>query len=713
MNVLQLVPKMNVGGVEKGTVEVARFLALKGHKSVVVSEGGKLEKSLSAAGARHYRLPVGRKNIFLGIYSYFKLKQLIKKENIDLVHARSRIPALIGYFAARHTQKTFITTAHGQYKKHLISRVMGWGKIVIVANVTMARYMSENFGLSTHKMFIVPRGVDLEKFSFITPSSKKDKIFRVGMIARYSPLKGHLDFLKAISYVSRKMRNIQAVIMGDISSAKPEYMKSLELAARRLAVDKIVEFRDSGEDVASVMGKLDVIVSANTSQEAFGRTIIEAQARGVNVVATKVGGVIENVTDGQTGLLCEPMDPTDMAKKIMKYADSPELMDRIALSARHQVEEKFSLKNSLELELKAYEEVLCRKSILIIKISSLGDVILSVPSLRAVRKKYPKAVIKVMVDVRFSGILKECPYIDDVIVCDFKERDKGMSFFKFVERVRSEDFDMSIDLQNNRRSHLTAFLSAIPERYGYNNGKLSLLLNRKVNPPKDKLSPVEHQAQVLALTGITKVEDRLELWSRKEDEDWVENFLRSGWFKTGQKLVAISISSSKRWETKNWSVSRMAELADMLASEKGVRVVAIGLEEDLERAEEFFRKTSAKPLNAVGKTDIGKLISLIKRCDALLTGDSAPMHIASAVGTPFTAIFGPTDPRRHISSFGKKNILKKELRCSPCYKTYCHRHLKCMNSIKTREVFDSLLELLFLNNTGHEADESTDSSYSS
>jgi ADP-heptose:LPS heptosyltransferase len=352
-------------------------------------------------------------------------------------------------------------------------------------------------------------------------------------------------------------------------------------------------------------------------------------------------------------------------------------MDRIALSARRQVEEKFSLKNSLELELKAYEEVLCRKSILIIKISSLGDVILSVPSLRAVRKKYPRAVIKVMVDVRFSGILKECPYIDDVIVCDFKVRDKGMSFFKFVERVRSEDFD------------------------------------RKVNPPKDKLSPVEHQAQVLALTGITKVEDRLELWSRSEDEEWVENFLRSGWFKKGQKLVAISISSSKRWETKNWNVSRMAELADMLASEKGVRVVAIGLEEDIERAEEFFRKTSAKPLNAVGKTDIGKLISLIKRCDALLTGDSAPMHIASAVGTPFVAIFGPTDPRRHISSFGKKKILKKELRCSPCYKTYCHRHLKCMNAIKTREVFDSLMEFLFFDNEGHEADESADSSYAS
>ena len=694
MNVLQLLPKLNVGGVEKGTVEVARYLALRGHKSVVVSGGGKLEKNLSAGGVRHYNLPVGRKNLFLGVYSYFKLKSLIKKENIDIVHARSRIPALIGYFAAKHTQRTFITTAHGHYKKHLISRVMGWGKIVIVANFTMARYMSETFGVSTHKMVIVPRGVDLEKFSFILPSSKKGKIFRVGMIARYSPIKGHMDFLKAISYVSRKMRNVHAVMMGDISSARPEYIKNLELATRRLAVDKIVEFKDSADDVSSVMAELDVIVSANTAQEAFGRTIIEAQARGVPVVATKVGGVIESVADGVTGFLSEPMDPVDMAKRIMRYAESSDLSDSIALSARRQVEEKYSLKMSLEMEIEAYEEVLCRRNILVIKISSLGDVILSIPSLRAIRKKYPAAIIKVLVDVRFGGVLKSCPYVDDIITCDFKGRDAGAAFFRFVERVRSEDMDMSIDLQNNRSSHLTAFLAGIPERYGYDNGKLSFLLNKKTNLSKKKLAPVEHQAQVLALAGITRVEDRLELWSGQEDEDWVENFLRSGWLKSGQKLVAISVSASKKWETKNWSVSRMAELADMLAAEKGIRVVVIGVEDDIERTEEFFKKTTAKPLDAVGKTDIGRLISLIRKCDVLLTGDSAPLHIASAVGTPFVAIFGPTDPDRHVSSVERKKILKKDMRCSPCYRPGCNRNLKCMSSIKTREVFDSIVELI-------------------
>ncbi|HPN73036.1 MAG TPA: glycosyltransferase family 9 protein, partial [Candidatus Omnitrophota bacterium] len=319
------------------------------------------------------------------------------------------------------------------------------------------------------------------------------------------------------------------------------------------------------------------------------------------------------------------------------------------------------------------------------------------------------------VDVRFAGVLKDCPYLDEIITCDFNCRHSGKAYLKFVERLRAEDIDISIDLQNSRKSHITAFLAGVPERYGYNNGKLSFLLNRKINPPKGKMSPVEHQAQVLALAGITRVDPRLELWTKEEDDEWVENFLRSGWLKIGQKLVAISVSASKKWETKNWSVSRMAELADMLAAEKGIRTVVIGLEEDREKADELFKKTSAKPLDAVGKTDLGRLISLIKRCDALLTGDSAPMHIAAAVGTPFTALFGPTDPVRHVPLYERKKIIRKEMRCSPCYRSSCGRNMKCMASVKTCEVFDALTELIYKNDPvpGGENLESVDSDHTS
>ncbi|MGD2278882.1 MAG: lipopolysaccharide heptosyltransferase II [Candidatus Omnitrophota bacterium] len=694
MNILQLVPKLNIGGVEKSTIEIARHLALNGHKAVVVSGGGRLERDLAAIGARHYNLPVGRKNPFSMVYSYFKLRQVIKRESIDIVHARSRIPALVGYFAARSTKRTFITTAHGHYKKHLISRVMGWGKVVIVASEMMARHMKDNFGVSPEKMVIIPRGVDLNRFSFIPPSRRKGKVFRIGMISRYTPLKGHVDFLKAMSRILRKRQDVEVILMGDRAAASSEYVKRIDLAIKRFMPERKVRFVESGESVAEVLRELDILVSANREQEAFGRSIIEAQARGVPVVATRVGGAAENVEDGVTGLLCEPSDPTDMAGKITAYLEDPALMEKIAVNARKYVKDNYSLDDVMEKTLATYKQALNVKKILVFKISSLGDVILSIPSVRAIREKFRKAAVKVLVDVKFREVFDGCPYLDEVITCDFKGRDKGLGLFALAKRLSSEGFDISIDLQNNRKSHLLAFLSGIPERYGYDNRKWSLFLNRKTPLPEKSLEPIKHQARVLGLLGVVRPEPRLELWESKEGERWADDFLRDNWLKKDQKLVAFSLSASKRWKTKNWEIGKMVELADILAERKGMRVVLLGTDDDEGKAREFVKKTAAKPINAVGKTSISRLVSLVKRCDALVTGDSSPMHVAVATGTPFVAIFGPTDPDKHLSPAKGHKVIYKKLECSPCYKPVCAKGGKCISDISTHEVFDALMEVV-------------------
>jgi len=694
MNILQLVPKLNIGGVEKGTVEVARYLTLNGHKAVVVSAGGPLEKALAAVGARHYVLPVGRKNPFIMIWCYFKLKYIITKENIDIVHARSRIPALTAYFAARRTCRVFLTTAHGQYKKHLISRVMGWGKIVIVANETMARYMNDNFSVPLGKMSIIPRGVDLKRFVFVRPSERAGKKFRIGMISRFTPLKGHTDFLKAAAYVSRKQYNVEVVLMGDRTTAKEEYLKKIDLTIRHLQLGNIVKFVGSDRDVADVMQELDVLVSANREQEAFGRSVIEAQSSGVPVVATKVGGVAENIVDGVTGLLCDPGAPSDMAEKILKYAAGRDLMDNIAVRAREHVEKEYSLESAMKMTLGTYSRALAEKKCLIFKISSLGDIILSTPSIRALRTRFPSAVIKVLVDVKFREVLDNCPYVDEIITCDLKGRDRRGGFLRLARRLRSEDFDISVDFQNNRKSHLLAYLAAVAERYGYSNGKFGFFLNRKIDLPSKPMGPVEHQEHVLGLLGITGVDHRLELWPGSDAEEWAGKFLADKWLKQGQKMVAFSLSASRRWKTKNWGVDNMGALADRLAKEKGIRSVLLGTEEDRADAAEFFRKTTAKPIDAVGKTGISQLAALLGRCDALVTGDSAPMHVAAAMGTPFVAVFGPTDPRRHVPPAGKYKVLHRKIKCSPCYNGNCLRGYKCMTSIKPAEVFAALMEVM-------------------
>jgi lipopolysaccharide heptosyltransferase II len=695
MNVLQLVPKLNVGGVEKSTVEVARYLTLNGHKSVVVSGGGKLERDLAAIGARQHILPVGKKNPFTMVYCYFKIRQIIRRENIDIVHARSRIPALTGYFAARSMRKTFITTAHGHYKKHLISRVMGWGKIVIVASEMMARHMRDNFGVPIKRITIVPRGVDLKKFSFVSPSERAGKVFRVGMIARFTQLKGQLDFLKAASIVARKKHNLEIILMGDRSSASGEYMKKIDLAVHRLILQKNVKFIDSSQDVAEVLKGLDVLVSANREQEAFGRSIIEAQARGVPIVATRVGGVAENIKDGVTGLLCAPGDAGAMAEKIVQYSENPELMQKFAVNARKHVEENYSLEKVMKKTIEAYKRALGMKKILIFKMSSLGDCILSIPSIRAVRERFNNADIKVLVDVRFREVFDRCPYLDEVITCDFKGRDRALGFFALARRLCSEDFDISIDLQNNRKSHFLSFLSSIPQRYGYNNHKWSFFLNRKTNLPEKSLQPIKHQARVLGLLGIMGVDPRLELWTEDESESWVDSFLGDNWLKKDQKLVALSLSASKKWKTKNWELAKMVELSELLAEKHGIRIVLLGSKNDERKARAFMKKATVKPVNAVGKTNIPRLVSLVKRCSAMVTGDSSPMHAAAATETPFVAIFGPTDPARHVPESKNYKIIFKKVKCSPCYKPTCLRkRKKCISLIEPQEVYDALMEVI-------------------
>src|SRR3989338_10605965 len=134
MNILQILPSLDLGGVETGTIDLARYLVSRGHKAITVSGGGRLVRELDAINARHYTLPVGKKSLFNIIRMIRVLCDIIRREDIDIVHARSRVPAIIAYFACKSANRVLITTAHGYYKKHLLSTPMGWGKFVIVAS---------------------------------------------------------------------------------------------------------------------------------------------------------------------------------------------------------------------------------------------------------------------------------------------------------------------------------------------------------------------------------------------------------------------------------------------------------------------------------------------------------------------------------------------------------------------------------------------------
>jgi heptosyltransferase-2 len=341
--------------------------------------------------------------------------------------------------------------------------------------------------------------------------------------------------------------------------------------------------------------------------------------------------------------------------------------------------------------IKIYEEAINRKNILVIKIGAIGDVILAVPSLRAIRSVFPKAFISVLVGTKSRKILKRCPYIDDMIIYDRDGKDKGIKgIFKIAGFIRDKAFDLSIDLQNNRFSHVVAWLGAVVNRYGYNNNKLGFLINKRLEHSKLKVSPVEEQFRVLRKAGINTIgcSNRLEMWPTKEDFLYIDNFLKNEWVRDNQVLLGLNIGSS--WKTKRWPLKCFAKLADMLAV-KDIRIVVTGSENEKDLARELMGMTNSKFINAVGKTSINELAALIKKCKVFITGDSAPMHIASSMGTEFIALFGPTDPKRHYEPQEKGIVIRKELNCSPCYKAEC-KNILCMENISVDEVYKKVME---------------------
>ena len=687
MRILQVLPELQSGGVERGTVDLARYLQKQGHHAVVVSAGGALVGDLTSAGVTHYALPVHKKSLFSVLYSIKELSKIVVAEKIDVIHARSRVPALVGFFVSRRTDVPMITTCHGFYSRHLLSRVMGWGKLVIVASNIIGKRMRDDFGVPHSKIRLIHRGVNLDEFKF---TERSDEVFSknitIGLIGRLTPIKGHPLFLKAMSRVSRVYPHVKIQIIGD--APKPQYKEELMSLVRHLGLTESVEFLGTRYDIPELLSKMTMLVAPSVGEEAFGRVVIEAGAAGVPVVTTRMGGLVDILEDGKDGLLVPPDDPRILAEAVLCYLKDPAFARRCALSLKKRIDKEFHLDLMLKKTLQVYEEAVTKKKILVIKLSALGDVILSLPSLRALRDKFPKSSISVLVGRKSRNIIRNCPYIDDTIVYDPGTANKAGYLLKMARLLASEDFDIVVDLQNNRTSHLLSYLSGARLRAGHDNRKWSFFLNRRTKDAPPGLGALEHQFQVLKLVGVDHMDRRLEIWTQKEEDERVRLFLESQWVSPSQTLVGINPGSSPRWPTKQWPVENFAKLCDELAK-RNIRVVITGSAEDLPMAEELMRLTRNKPINAVAKTSITELVSLVRRCQAFVSSDSAPMHIAASADVPLLAIFGPTDPRRHLVAPSRYQVFWKELQCSPCYLRSCPIGHTCMKKITVTEILDA------------------------
>ena len=692
MNILQVISRLDQSDASEDVVLSTRSFTLNGHKVIVVSPKSDLIKKMDEVGARHISAPFN-----YGILSapalILKLIQIIIKENIDIIHARDPLSSFAVFFASRFTAKSFVSTFYSRGKKGILGRSCFWAKGIICLSEEDAFVVSRN-GASLHnKVIVIPPPIEITSEKVSRPEKLKDYYIVMAKLSLISH-EDTEDFVKIISILSRAICRLKVFVVCEKLSEELEAVKSFNLLIRRHALSDIVKLIPKKYDDKEIPTP-DLFIEMEKDSTSPSRLLLKFQAKGIPIITTN-----DNVFKGYDGagdVLFFPniRDTRKTAAGIIDLYKNPASREEFKKKSIDFIKKNFKIDKVMDSTLEFYRKIILRKNILIIKTGALGDSILITPSILAIRDKFTNATIKVLVGIKNREVFSNLSAIDDVIVCDFDYRDRGIrGLLRIGKKLRSENFDMVIDFQNNKKSHILSYLSCAPERYGYDNGKLSFLINRKIKDTKVPIPPVEHQEKVLMLLGIKNKGKMLELDPGEENIKWAQNFLNSHWVKANTKLIAVNIEASKRWLTKLWPIEYFASLCNRLAQDLNARILLIGSEKDSSRMEEFLELTKCKLINASGKTNILQLAALIKRSNLLITSDSAPVHFAAAVKTPFVALFGPTDPKRHAPPSKNNIIINKELPCSPCYHTHCDRNYRCMSSITTEEVYEAATRLL-------------------
>ncbi|HTH97779.1 MAG TPA: glycosyltransferase family 4 protein [Stellaceae bacterium] len=327
--VLQVLPALVTGGVERGTVEITHALVRAGWRAVVASSGGPMAHEVERAGGVHVTLPLRSKNPFTMRRNVGRLRQVIEDYEVDIVHARSRAPAWSAWAAARRSRRFFVTTFHNIYGgqtvwKRFYNSVMSKGARVIAISRFVAEHAHRVYGVGRDRLRIIHRGVDLVRFDpeaihpsrLIALAKEWRLVDGAGVImlpARVTRWKGHMELLDAVARLKR--RDVQVLFVGN-EQQRPDYRRELERRVSILGLDGLVHMVGNCRDMPAAYMLADVVVQPSTEPEGFGRTAVEAQAMGRPMIATDHGGARETVFPGETGWLVPPGDVQALAQAL-------------------------------------------------------------------------------------------------------------------------------------------------------------------------------------------------------------------------------------------------------------------------------------------------------------------------------------------------------------------------------------------------------------
>lgn len=361
MKIVQVLPELNEGGVERGVVELNREFVKKGIESFVISLGGKLENRINLDGGTFIKFDVCSKNIFSVISRINGLKKILKELKPDIIHVRSRVPAWLVYFANKSLNIKVVSTVHGFNSIGFYSSIMQKADAVICVSNSIKEYIQKNYQTPQSKITVIPRGIDLELFNpsnldedFVSEFKEKydlkDK-FIISSVGRVTQLKDYETFIKAINLVKKEIPFLKALIVGGTRSDKEDYLNSLKNLIKELNLEENIIFTGSQSKIAEIYALSDVVVSSSKKPESFGRAVAEAIALNTPVIATNHGGVKDIIIDNINGFFFEVGDEKELASNILKSKN-------LKFNGYNYIASNFSLENMVDKTIEVYKKVI-------------------------------------------------------------------------------------------------------------------------------------------------------------------------------------------------------------------------------------------------------------------------------------------------------------------------------------------------------------------
>lgn len=371
--ILQVVPSLIAGGVERGTIEIAKAIAEANCNPLVLSSGGPLVTKAEAAGAKHIKMNVDTKNPIFLFNNIYKIAKLIEQEKVDIIHARSRAPAWSSYFAAKKTNIRFVTTFHGIYNfsesfKRQYNSIMTYGERVIAVSDFVKDHILDNYDIDESIIRVIHRGVDAKYFNPKNLSEDNLELLRekyhvpksmpvILLPARMTRWKGHEHLIKALDSIRNK--DFYCIIAGDLSR-HPNFTEEIRSMIQEFKLQRKIQIFGPEADMLSLYGISDIVLSTSIEPEAFGRVIIESQSMEKIVIASNIGGAAETIIDEVTGYHIEPNNPQELAEKIAFVLDNLDSakLNKIRKNARISSSQSFSLETMQKKTIDVYRELL-------------------------------------------------------------------------------------------------------------------------------------------------------------------------------------------------------------------------------------------------------------------------------------------------------------------------------------------------------------------